>query len=181
MGWSVSGVIVWFAPLPNKWKIAGLILEEDTNPVGVLSGRPSNIKTVPNQTCGATSCGGAGEHRYIKAGVLADDKLDRSTYTVFLSWRINFEENSLRTSRKAKFIGGNSGPRGFWYLNANSIPSLTQWKDNREEKQWEMTIKKATQSYTSTTTLQTFGVYNKDSFNLSLPWLIINGVFFVLT
>lgn len=74
---------------------------------------------------------GAGEDRYIKAGVLADDKLDRSTYTVFLSWRINFEENSLRTSRKAKFIGGNSGPRGFWYLNANSIPSLTQWKEQQ--------------------------------------------------
>lgn len=51
-------------------------------------------------------------------------KTEGSTYTVFLSWRISLEENSLRTSRKARLIGGNSGPRGFWYLNANSIPSL---------------------------------------------------------
>ena len=57
-----------------------------------------------------------------------DWKKDGSTYTVFLSWRINLEENSLRTSRKAKLVGGNSGPRGFWYLNANSIPSLIKKK-----------------------------------------------------
>lgn len=44
-----------------------------------------------------------------------------------------------------------------------------------------MAIKKATQSYTSTTTFQTVGVYNKDSFNLNLSLLIINGAFFVLT
>lgn len=55
-----------------------------------------------------------------------------STYTVFLSWRINLEENSLRTSRKAKLVGGNSGPRGFWYLNANSIPSLIKKKAETE-------------------------------------------------
>lgn len=42
------------------------------------------------------------------------------------------EENSLRTSRKARFIGGNSGPRGFWYLNANSIPSLIHNTRDRE-------------------------------------------------
>lgn len=53
-----------------------------------------------------------------------EKKMAGGTYTVFLSWRISLEENSLRTSRKARLIGGNSGPRGFWYLNANSIPSL---------------------------------------------------------
>ncbi len=48
----------------------------------------------------------------------------RLTYTVFLSWRRSFEENSQRTSKKARFGGGYSGPLGFWYLKANSIPSL---------------------------------------------------------
>lgn len=58
--------------------------------------------------------------------------MDRSTYTVFLSWRISLEENSLRTSRKAKLMGGNSGPRGFWYLNANSIPSLKRQRKRQK-------------------------------------------------
>lgn len=50
--------------------------------------------------------------------------LFRSTYTVFLSWRSSLEENSQRTSRKARLGGGYSAPFGFWYLKANSIPSL---------------------------------------------------------
>ncbi len=52
----------------------------------------------------------------------------RLTYTVFLSWRRSFEENSQRTSKKARFGGGYSGPLGFWYLKVNSIPSLNTAK-----------------------------------------------------
>jgi len=39
--------------------------------------------------------------------------LFRPTYTVFLSWRSSLEENSQRTSRKARFGGGYSDPLGF--------------------------------------------------------------------
>lgn len=59
-------------------------------------------------------------------------KKKKKPYTVLLSCLISLEENSLRMSKKAKLRGGPPSPWGLGSLNANSIPSLRNSEEQRD-------------------------------------------------